>query len=140
MKNTINVQWTNGMSFESIIDGHKITIDASEEFGGKNLGPRPKALIMMSLAGCTGMDIVSLMDKMRVDYSKFNIKVEGDFADEHPKKYNAIKIVFEVSGKNPEYEKIEKAVKLSEEKYCGVWATLKPGVNISYEIKINLVP
>ena len=137
MKSEIILQWTKGMSFDSVIDGHKITIDSSVENGGNDFGPRPKALLMLSLAGCTGLDIVSLMNKMRVDFSKFNIKVEGDLAEEHPKKYNSLKIIFEVSGKNPESDKIEKAVKLSEEKYCGVWATLKPGVDITYEILVK---
>ena len=137
MKTELNVCWSKGMSFETTIDGHKLKIDASSENNGNNLGPRPKALLMLSLAGCTGMDVVSLMNKMRVDYSKFNIKVEADLADEHPKKFENVKIIFEVSGKNPDSEKIEKAVKLSEERYCGVWATLKPSVIISYEVRIT---
>jgi putative redox protein len=137
MKKEIDLKWNGKMSFTSVLGDHKITVDAAPEFGGENTGPGPKTLIMVSLAGCTGMDIVSLLEKMRVDFKTFNIKVEAELSDEHPKKYNELKVIYELSGNNIEFDKVEKAVKLSEEKYCGVWATLKPGVKISYEIRIN---
>jgi len=136
MKQEIILKWNKKMSFSSEIDGHKIVIDAANEFGGENNGPRPKALLLLSLAGCSGMDVVSLMEKMRINYSDFKIIVEGNLNEDHPKKYNSITLKYIVTGKDIEIEKIEKAIKLSEEKYCGVWATLKPGVKIDYKIEI----
>ncbi len=136
MNQSINVAWNGGMSFKTNLDGHEIVIDTTVENGGNNLGPRTKALVMVALAGCTGMDLVSLLNKMRVSFSELNIKVESNLADEHPKKYDAMKVIFEISGTHLDIEKIEKAVKLSEERYCGVWATLKPAVAMSYEIKL----
>ena len=136
MKKEINLNWNGKMSFTADLDGHKVTVDSAPEFGGENKGPGPKTLLMVSLAGCTGMDIVSLLEKMRVNFKTFNIKVEGDVAEEHPKKYNELKIIYELTGDSIDLEKVDKAAKLSEEKYCGVWATLKPGVKMSYEIRI----
>ena len=137
MEREINVALTGKMAFTADIDGHKITVDAGLEFGGEGKGPGPKSLIMVSIAGCSGMDVVSLLEKMRVSYTSLNIKVQSVLADEHPKKYEKIKIIYELIGSDIDVEKVDKAVKLSEEKYCGVWATLKPAVDISYEIKIN---
>jgi putative redox protein len=137
MEREINVALTGKMAFTADIDGQKVTVDAGIEFGGEGKGPGPKSLIMVSIAGCSGMDVVSLLEKMRVSYTSLNIKVQSVIADEHPKKYEKIKIIYELTGSDIDIEKVDKAVKLSEEKYCGVWATLKPSVDISYEIKIN---
>ena len=90
-KESINLQWLEGMSFEADVDGFKVAIDADPEFGGKSKGPKPKPLMMVALAGCTGMDIVSLLNKMRVDYESLNIIVEGDLTEEHPKHYTKMK-------------------------------------------------
>lgn len=136
MNQSINVAWNGGMSFKTNLDGHEMVIDSTIDNGGNNLGPRPKALVMLALAGCTGMDVISLMNKMQVSFTGLNIKVESILTDEHPKKYETIKVIFEVSGTNLDNGKIEKAVKLSEERYCGVWATLKPAVKMSYEIRL----
>lgn len=137
MKSELNLRWTGKMSFCTEIDGHKLSFDAADTFGGENKGPRPKALIMASLAGCTAMDVVSLLEKMRVSYKTFDIHVVADLADDHPKRYNGIKLIYKLSGDNIDLEKVNKAIRLSEERYCGVWATLKNSVKISYEIEIN---
>ena len=137
MKDAINVQWTGDMAFEANVHGHSMVLDASPEVGGKNKGPRPKALLMVSLAGCTAMDVISIFNKMKVEVTDFAIKVEGSLTDEHPKRYTAIKLVYEFTGKNLPLEKIKHAIELSQEKYCGVSATLSKTVAISYEIKLN---
>lgn len=136
MKKTIDVTWANNMKFETELDGHKLVLDSTPEFGGENLGPRPKALMMVALAGCTGMDVVSVLKKMRVDISYFNLKVEGDLREEHPKKFEAMKVIYEFKGNDLEYEKLEKAVNLSIDKYCGVNANYRDAMKMSYEIKI----
>ena len=137
MKDVINVRWAGDMAFEALIDEHRVLFDASPAVGGKNAGPRPKPLLMASLAGCTGMDVISILKKMKVEVSGFNLKTEGEITDEHPKHYTSIHLIYEFTGKNLPLEKIKKAIELSQEKYCGVSATLKKAVEISYEIKIT---
>ncbi len=137
MKDVINVKWAGDMAFEASIDEHHIIFDASPAVGGKNLGPRPKPLLMASLAGCTGMDVISILKKMKVEVSGFNIRTEGQLTDEHPKQFTDIHLVYEFSGKNLPVDKLKHAIELSQEKYCGVSATLKKGIDISYEIKIT---
>lgn len=136
MKREIDVKWEGNMKFVTNIDGHNLVLDSTEDVGGNNEGPRPKVLLMVALAGCTGMDVVSILKKMKVEVTYFNLKVEGDIKDEHPKKYNSMKVVYEFKGPNLSYEKVEKAVNLSIEKYCGVNANLRDAMPIEYEIKI----
>jgi putative redox protein len=135
MKDSVNVEWTGDMSFEAHVGEYKISLDADPEVGGQHKGPKPKPLMMVALAGCTGMDVVSILKKMRVPYEGVNIKVEGDLTEEHPKKFTKMHIIYEFKGKDLPYDKLEKAVKMSEEKYCGVSAVYKDTMELSYEIK-----
>lgn len=112
-------------------------VDASSSAGGKNAGPRPKPLLMASLAGCTGMDVISILKKMKVEVTGLELKVEGQLTDEHPKQFTAMHLIYEFTGKSLPLEKIKHAIELSLDKYCGVYATLKKAIDISYEIKIN---
>ncbi len=137
MKHEINLAWQGKMSFETNLDGHKIIVDAPEEAGGEDRGPRPKKLMLVALAGCTGMDVVSLLKKMRVEYTALNIKVVGNVTEEHPKHYDAMKVIYEVSGENIDVSKVEKAVNMSVDKYCGVSATYKKALDFDFEIRVN---
>lgn len=137
MKNTVDMSWTDNVAFQADMDGHKIIIDASEETGGNNLGPRPKKLMLTALAGCTGIDVIMILKKMKVIPDAFNVIVEGDLTDEHPKYYHKMKVIYQFKGKDLPKDKIEKAVKLSEEKYCGVSALYKKAIEIESEIRIN---
>ncbi len=135
MRHKISCDFKQEMFFEADVDGHKIGMDASPEFGGKNRGPRPKLLVLTALSGCSGMDVVSMLNKMHVFFSGFKIYVEGTLTDDHPKYYKDIHVIYEFSGKDLAKDKIEKAVKLSQEKYCGVISGLKQGAKITYEVK-----
>jgi putative redox protein len=135
-KETIKLEWKEGMSFEADVAGYKISIDSDPEFGGQNKGPKPKPLMMVALAGCTGMDLVSLMNKMRVNYDSLNIVIEGDLTEEHPKHFKKMKVIYEIRGKDVDLKKVEKAVSMSKEKYCGVSYSYKQAMEIEYEIKI----
>lgn len=135
-KVTLQADWINGMAFETDINGHKLIMDAAESSGGSNKGPRPKPLMLAALAGCTGMDVVSILAKMRVDVKKFRILVEAQQTEEHPKHYAEIKLIYEFTGKDLPMDKLEKAVSLSEERYCGVNAVYKKAMKVSYEIRI----
>lgn len=137
MYTKITSKWMGGMAFGTDIDGHKIIVDASDDNGGQDLGVRPKPLMLVALAGCTGMDVVSLLKKMRVDFDEFSVDVEGITSDEHPKKYIEMTVIYRVKGKNVDFEKVEKAVKLSEEKYCGVNAVYKEVIKMNYKIVID---
>lgn len=136
-KVTLQADWTNGMAFETDINGHKLVMDAAKESSGTNLGPRPKPLMLAALAGCTGMDVVSILAKMRVDVKKFRILVEAQQTEEHPKHYTEIKLIYEFTGKDLPMDKLEKAVSLSEERYCGVNAVYKKAMKVTYEIRVN---
>ena len=137
MKETIQVRWLNGLSFEADVDGHKLYLDAKPEQGGKNMGPRPKPLLMVSLAGCTGMDVASILQKMREEVEEFTVEVEGELAEEHPRKFEEMKILFRVKGKNISRKNVEKAVELSQTRYCGVSANLVKAFPINHEIIIE---
>ncbi len=137
MKESITAKWIDNLAFETVINGHKLIIDARPEVGGNDMGPRPKPLMMVALAGCTGMDVASLLKKMRVEVDELSVKVEGDITEEHPKHFSGMHIIYELKGKNLDLARIEKAVKLSQDKYCGVSVTYRKAMKISYEIKIN---
>jgi putative redox protein len=130
----VETSWKDGYEFDSFIDGHHITIDTSEAGGGKDKGPRPKALLLSSLGACTGMDIVSLLDKMRVDFSDFSLNVKADLRDEHPKIYTHIYLEYKIKIKKEDEDKMIKAVELSKDKYCGVSAMLSMVCPIDFKI------
>ena len=137
MKSSINLEWKEKMHFQGNISGHIIDLDADPSVGGENKGPTPKPLLMLSLAGCTAMDVVSILNKMQVKLHRFNLRVEGLTADEHPKKYLEMHLIYECWGSNIPAEKVEKAIGLSVDKYCGVFATLKETVRLTTEYRIN---
>lgn len=139
-KQEVKVDWLENMAFEAEINGHKIVLDAADAVGGEDRGPRPKPLMLTALAGCTGMDVISILKKMRVQPDGFNVSVEGDLTEEHPKQFYKMKVIYEFTGKNLPMEKLQKAVSLSEERYCGVSALYKKAaIELVSEIKIKEV-
>ena len=137
MKESIKATWLNDLSFEAEVDGHKIYLDTAAEHGGKNLGPRPKPLMMVALAGCTGMDVAAILKKMRVDVESLIIEVEGDVTEDHPKRFEGMKVIYRVKGKDVPLASVEKAVMLSKDKYCGVSANYSQAFPIAHEIIIE---
>jgi putative redox protein len=136
MKDTINVKWMGDMAFEAAIREHRVLMDANEDSGGHNKGPRPKPLLMASLAGCTGMDVMSILKKMKVEATGLNIRVEGIIAEEHPKIYIAMHLIYEFTGENLPMDRLIRAIELSQEKYCGVSLSLQKAMPVTWEIKI----
>ncbi|OAA31372.1 osmotically inducible protein C [Kosmotoga arenicorallina S304] len=114
--------------------GHDVHVDAGPEVGGNDSAPRPKELMLISLLGCTSMDVVSILNKMKVKDYDYEITAEGQIASEHPKVFTSIKLTYKFKGKNLPKEKIEKAVSLSQERYCFASAMLKKACSLSYEI------
>jgi putative redox protein len=135
-KQKVSVKWLNNMSFSADVNGHELILDAAAEVGGENKGPRPKPLLLTALAGCTGMDVVSVLKKMRVELDDFNVYVEGDLTEEHPKQFTQMHVIYEFKGKNLPEEKLQKAVNLSEERYCGVSAMFRKAIGLTSEIRI----
>ncbi|MDD2634143.1 MAG: OsmC family protein [Bacteroidales bacterium] len=136
---TVDIKWNEQMSFTVDVDGHSCVIDAKGESGGLDEGPRPKPLLLSALGGCTAMDVISILKKMRVKLDSFNVLVEGELTDQHPKHYHTIIIKYMLTGQNINPEKVKKAVKLSEESYCGVSHVLKQAIEIQTKIYINEV-
>jgi putative redox protein len=131
---SVKTNWKNKMAFDSQIDKHTVRIDTGGELGDDS-GPSPKKLLLASLAGCTGMDVVSLLKKMRVTITGFEIDIEADLTEEHPKIYSEIRLVYRFFGTDLNKEKVEKSVRLSQEKYCGVSAMLRKNSPINYRIE-----
>ncbi|MFZ5431278.1 MAG: OsmC family protein [Bacteroidota bacterium] len=136
-KESINIDWLGNMAFNAQVNGHEIILDATDAVGGENRGPRPKPLMMVALAGCTGMDVVSILKKMRVEVEGFSVRVEGELTDEHPKHFTGMHIIYEFRGKDLPMDKLQKAVSLSEERYCGVSVSYRKAMNITTEIRVN---
>ncbi|MBC7361489.1 MAG: OsmC family protein [Candidatus Aminicenantes bacterium] len=136
-KVSIAADWLDGLAFEAEVNGHKIIMDAEENVGGKDRGPRPKPLMLVSLAGCTSMDVISILQKMKVPVEKFRLIVEGDLTTEHPKQFCRMHIIYEFTGKNLPPDKLKHAIELSQDKYCGVSATYKKALELTWEMKIN---
>jgi len=124
------------MEFETNLDGHALIMDAAAADGGEDKGLRPKGLLLAGLSGCTGMDVVSILRKMREPCTWFEIRVEAVTSDEHPKRYTEIKLTYQFrkSDKlNP--ENVKKACILSQDKYCGVSAMLKDASRVSWDVE-----
>ena len=136
MKHIVDLAWTDKVAFEGDMDGHKIIVDATEQAGGNDLGPRPKKLMLTALAGCTGIDVIMILKKMKVVPEAFNVIVEADVTEEHPMHYTKMKVVYQFKGKDLPLDKLEKAVNLSETIYCGVSAAYRKAMEISTEIRV----
>ncbi|MFZ2636394.1 MAG: OsmC family protein [Rectinemataceae bacterium] len=136
MKHEVTTVWKGGMGFEADIGGHKLAIDLAEADGGKNSGPRPKPLLLAALAGCSGMDVVSILEKMREPCTWFEMHTEATPAEDHPKRYTMYRMTYRFKkSDNLDEAKVRKAVTLSQDKYCGVAATLKASAPLEWDIE-----
>lgn len=132
------VTFKGPMAFEGLSEsGHRIIMDASEEVGGENRGVRPMELVLLSLGGCTGMDVVSILRKMRVTYTAFEIEIDADRVLTHPKVYERLMLRYRLEGDRASSDQIIRAVKLSQEKYCSVSAMLARTAEVLVEIVLN---
>jgi len=134
---TTRVTLLEEMHFLGELDGFNIHIDADESVGGKNKGPRPKGLSLTSLAGCTAMDVISILRKMKAVPDEFYVDVAAETTDQHPKVYHKIHLTYHLKGKDLPRKKVERAVELSQTRYCGVTAMLEKTAEITYDIVIE---
>ncbi|MDD3050694.1 MAG: OsmC family protein [Candidatus Cloacimonetes bacterium] len=135
--NGVKIDWIKDMRFEAMQDNHTIVLDVDQNSGGGDAGPRPKNLMLTALGGCTGMDVVSILRKMRVEDYQFRMEISAEMTEEHPKIFSSIAIKYLFKGDNLPVDKIRKAVDLSETRYCGVSAMLKKVCEIDVKIYIN---
>ena len=121
MLNKVTTVWKGGMKFESDNpSGKKVMIDTNVEGTDERFGLSPKAMMLSSLAGCSGLDIVSILNKMKVKDYEFKMEIEGELTEEHPKYYHTVTVDYHFYGKDLKESKFKKAIDLSVEKYCGV--------------------
>lgn len=132
--NSIKVDFKSGMNFSTNINGHLLQIDQDESGGGGNLGPRPKALMLASLGGCTGFDIVSILNKMRVTFSNFSINIEGNLSESEPAIYEKVILNYSIKVDKADEPKMKKAVTLSKDKYCGVSKMFESFAEVTFTI------
>ena len=129
--------WKHDMAFESEMEGHHISMDGGLDKNGTRLGFSPKALLLAGLAGCSGIDVVEILKKMKVPFSKFVVNAEAEQTDEHPKVFKDITLVYISDVAEADREKLKHAIELSINKYCGVAAMLKKNSVIHYRIELN---
>jgi putative redox protein len=130
--------WKRGMQFDAYTAGQDepIHIESEEKFGGIGYGYQPKPMMLLALAGCTALDVASLMKKMKidVDVSDFTVDVDAEMTDEHPKYFNKVHVIYNFKGKGLNEKKLTKCVSLSESRYCGVFKMFRAFAEVTYEI------
>ncbi len=134
----ISMDWQGGFKFTGLSRfGHTITTDGSKPAGGTEEGYQPVELLMFALAGCTGIDIVHIGQKMRMQIDGLNITVKYEQREEHPRAIATAHMDYRVTGKNLDPAQVERAIALSEEKYCSVGATLAGVTKITHDFTIT---
>ncbi|MCX8095744.1 MAG: OsmC family protein [Caldisericia bacterium] len=132
------LNWIEKMRFEGETHSkHKITLDASEEVGGENKGPRPMELFIVGLMGCTAMDVISILTKMRKNVKSLKIEVDAEKEENHPKVWTQINLKYILRGDDLDDKSVSTAIELSQEKYCSAAATFqRSGAKINYSFEI----
>jgi putative redox protein len=127
----------DGMSFRgSASSGHQLMMDSSPETGGANQGFRPVELLIVGLAGCTGMDVISILRKMRQDVTGYEVRVSGERQDAHPRIFTSITVTHVVTGRNVNPDNVARAVGLSATRYCPASATISKATPIKHEFVV----
>ena len=134
---SIKTVWRENKIFDTDIDGHRITLDMPGEDGHETAGPGPKKLQLVAAATCSGLDIVAMAEKMRINLKSFDVRIDAEVAEEHPKQYTSMKVIYEFEGNELPKDKLERACQLSFDKYCGVLAMYKKAIPVTYELALK---
>jgi putative redox protein len=135
MKTT--TKWVSALAFDATADsGHTVRIDTTVEGGGLGSGMNPKKMLLGTLSACSGMDVVEIMTKMKVPFTKLEIEAEAEQTTEHPKVFKYINMVYRVDAGAEHLDKIKRAASLSHDKYCGISAMLSKHCAINYSIEL----
>ena len=133
----VGVTWKGKLAFEAETEsGHRLLLDSRAESGGENRGPSPMEVVLATLAGCTGMDVVSILKKKRVNLQNVTIRIDADRASQHPKYFTKIDVCFTFEGKDIKDDDVKQAIELSADKYCSVGVMLQDKAEISYRWEI----
>lgn len=129
------LKWVNGLEFVAEGEsGHSVIVDASKESGGNNQGPRPMELLLHGLAGCTAIDIVLILKKMKVELIDFRIEVDGQRAEEYPQRFTELNLKYILTGRGLTDKNVTRAIELSRDKYCSASNSFNATINYTYEI------
>jgi putative redox protein len=132
------IKWVEGVSFVAETEsGHAILVDGAPSAGGRNLGPRPMELVLAGTAACTAFDVVWILKKARQPVSDCTVEAEAERAAGEPKVFTRIHLVYRVRGKGLQRAQVERAVRLSKEKYCSATAMLAKTAAVSFEIALD---
>ena len=135
MANSAKVSWVDGALFVAEAgSGHTFTMDGSAEVGGRNLGARPMEVMLIGMGGCTAIDVVSMLKKQRQDITGVEVSLIGERASDHPMVYTEVKLVYTVRGRKLNKALVERAVSLSDEKYCSATAMFKKTASVTHEV------
>ena len=134
----VNLNWHEAVHFSARADsGHEIEIDGPPDLGGTNVGTRPMELMLLSIAGCAATDVVHILTKGRVSVKHCNVTVDATRANEEPRVFTAIHLIFEVAGERLTERKLERAIELSAEKYCSASILMqRAGVDVTHEYEV----
>ena len=135
---TAFVKQIKGISFAGKTDSHHwVTMDGPEEFGGSSAGARPKELLLIALGGCTASDVVNILKKKKADLNDIEINITAEVADEHPQVYTKIQLEYVLYGENLKQADVERAIELSQTKYCSVTKMLEKAIEITHSYRIE---
>ncbi len=131
------IKQIKGITFAGKTDSnHWVTMDGPVEFGGSDAGIRPKELLLLGLGGCTGSDVVSILQKKKVNLEDFEINIETEVSDGHPQVFTKLHLEYVFYGKDINMKDVERAIELSQTKYCGVTAMLEKAVEMTHSYRI----
>ncbi|MFQ6092331.1 MAG: OsmC family protein [bacterium] len=134
----VKIKWVDGLRFVGHGGSkHAVIMDAGEKLGGEDTGVRPGELVLIALGGCTGMDVASILGKMRVVFDDIEVIVKGEAAPEHPKYWTRIELKYVVKGKDIPEDKVKRAIELSQERYCSVSESLRRKVVVDHTYEIQ---
>lgn len=140
MATTARVVWVEGALFAAESgSGHTVTMDGSPDVGGRNLAARPLEMVLLGMGGCTAIDVVSMLRKQRQDIRDVVVELAAERADDHPKVFNKVRVVYRVRGRNLNKALVERAVTLSDEKYCSATAMVRKSAEVTHEIVLEEV-
>ena len=134
----VKIRQVEGLTFIGRADSnHWVTIDGAKSFSGSEAASRPMELLLISLGSCTASDVTSILKRKRVDLDKFEVNLNGERSELHPKAFTKIHIEYLFSGKNLKHEDIKRAIELSQNKYCPISSMLTKTVDITYSYQIK---
>ena len=132
----VNISWRGNLTFIGKSQSGTVLMDASPDVGGEGLAPKPMEMVLFALAGCTGMDVISILKKMKQKITMLKIDIKAQTRDEHPKVFTKIDLTYNIKGRELDSEKVKHAVYLSKTKYCSVQAMLSKTAEINYIVNI----